>query len=152
MLHQRLSVLSILCLTHPAYNPGHSLGAALATLCAMDMHNTAVPVEKVFTYGCPRVGNLALSDFYKTIAGIKWRITHARDPIIHLPAQNPFARNTSFWHTAREVFFEEEAGLGNVVCDGSGEDPSCSFSEVPLPTTRDHLHYLDRHLGSYGCK
>lgn len=131
---------------------GHSLGAALATLCAMDLHSIDIAASKVFNYGCPRLGNSVMYEFYKTtVAGTKWRVTHARDPVIHLPTQTPWARNTSFWHTANEVFFKNENGLDHVVCDGSGEDSRCSHSEVALPTPRDHLRYLDRHLGSYGC-
>jgi len=36
---------------------GHSLGAALATLAAMDLQTDRVPVQGVYAFGSPRVGN-----------------------------------------------------------------------------------------------
>lgn len=47
----------------PLYVTGHSMGAALAHLCAMYMqYMFALEDVRVFTFGSPRVGNTA---FYK---------------------------------------------------------------------------------------
>ena len=38
-------------------SPGHSLGAALAVLCMLDLLSLAYPVRQTITFGQPRVGN-----------------------------------------------------------------------------------------------
>ena len=42
---------------------GHSLGGAMATLCAADLGNLGVPVELI-TWGAPRVGNADFVELY----------------------------------------------------------------------------------------
>ncbi len=42
---------------------GHSLGGAMATLCAADLGNLGVPVELI-TWGAPRVGNAGFVELY----------------------------------------------------------------------------------------
>lgn len=39
------------------YLTGHSLGAALSVLAALDIKTTFGRVDAVYTYGLPRVGN-----------------------------------------------------------------------------------------------
>ncbi|MEN6549547.1 MAG: lipase family protein [Armatimonadia bacterium] len=41
----------------PVWLTGHSLGAAVAILCAYRLQREGVPVQGVYTYGCPRVGD-----------------------------------------------------------------------------------------------
>jgi hypothetical protein len=53
---------------HPDYKvyvTGHSLGAAMATLSAADLSVVSkIPIEGVYTFGSPRVGNLAFSTWF----------------------------------------------------------------------------------------
>ena len=127
---------------------GHSLGAALAHVAAVDFYNNAIPIESTITFGSPRTGNMQFMQYYAKAGGVQWRVTHDRDPVIHLPPQGYGSR---FWHVATEVYFGSPDGYDYTVCDGSGEDQSCSWGVLPLPSTRDHLHMLGRHLGTYGC-
>lgn len=64
---------------------GHSLGAALATLFAADL---SVNQEKNFTFysfGSPRIGNTAWAKWFLSVfRGHYFRITHRRDPVIHM--------------------------------------------------------------------
>ena len=117
-------------------------------MAAVDFYNNHIPIESSITFGSPRTGNTQFMQYYAKIGAVQWRVTHDRDPIPHLPPQVPA---TSFWHVATEVYFGSKDGYDYTVCDGTGEDQSCSAGFMPLPSTRDHLHMLGRHLGSYGC-
>ena len=46
------------------YICGHSLGGALATLCAADFIASSKPIAGVFTYGSPRVGDRSFAQIY----------------------------------------------------------------------------------------
>ena len=49
----------------PLYAIGHSMGAALATICAMDVKFKAKPgrMSRLYTFGSPRVGNAEFAKF-----------------------------------------------------------------------------------------
>lgn len=64
---------------------GHSLGGALATLCAEDLAED-FPVTDVITFGSPRVGNGAFARRYNDpLAALTVRLVNAGDPIPHIP-------------------------------------------------------------------
>lgn len=64
---------------------GHSLGGALATLCAEDL-NDLYPIDSVFTFGSPRVGNGPFARAYNAQLGdLTARLVNAGDPVPHLP-------------------------------------------------------------------
>ncbi|KAJ8904001.1 hypothetical protein NDN08_000531 [Rhodosorus marinus] len=71
----------------PLFFTGHSLGGALATLCAMDCSKTISPVDGcyAFTYGSPRVGNKQFVEEYNREVPCTWRLVHAEDPVTKLP-------------------------------------------------------------------
>ena len=119
---------------------GHSLGAALAVLCATELgaskHSLGKKVEGVYTFGQPRVGNQAFHDFYGTGTRVSWRVTHNRDIVPHLPLEA-----MGFHHTSTEVFYNENFSTVRI-CDGSGEDKKCS-DQFDVPSISDHLHYMN---------
>ena len=39
-------------------------------------HSLGLPIDAVYTYGQPRVGNDAFADFYMTGTRVSWRLTH----------------------------------------------------------------------------
>eukprot|EP00898_Chlorokybus_atmophyticus_P000635 jgi/Chlat1/1572/Chrsp123S01837 len=67
---------------------GHSLGGALATLCAYDVRRV-MKLENsqvsTYTFGSPRVGNGAFVRAYDDLVPVSFRIVHARDEITYLP-------------------------------------------------------------------
>ena len=132
---------------------GHSLGGALASVCAIHLYQKGVRLDAILTYGSPRAGNPTFAQWYDRVifnyTRYAFRVTHYRDPIIHLPPINYFI---SFRHVPREVFVTRETGDTHTVCDGSGEDHKCSSSTTPLPSSRDHLHYMGMQLGSDICQ
>lgn len=119
---------------------GHSLGAALAALCAAELgassHSLGFPIEGVYTFGQPRVGNTAFTSFYELGEHVSWRITHWRDIVPHLPFEV-----LGFRHTSTEVFYNEENSDWKI-CDGNGEDSTCS-DQFDLFSIEDHRHYVN---------
>ena len=64
---------------------GHSLGGALATLCA-DLLDEMYHVADVITFGSPRVGNGAFArDYNARLSPATVRLVNAEDPIPHMP-------------------------------------------------------------------
>ena len=66
---------------------GHSLGGAIAALCAVDLQynfGQKIAVE-VYTFGAPRVGNDAFSDSYNQRVPDTWRVVHGWDAVVGLP-------------------------------------------------------------------
>ena len=119
---------------------GHSLGAALAALCAADLgaaeHSLGYPIEGVYSYGQPRTGNTDFANFYQRGEHVSWRITHWRDIVPNLPL-----KAMGFHHTSTEVFYNEDSTVWQL-CDGTGEDDACA-DQFHIPSVDDHLKYLN---------
>jgi len=130
------------------YTTGHSLGGALALIAAYVLqYDLGQNISGVFTFGAPRVGNLAFAQFYnnRSATHVTWRLTHHRDPVPHLPLQMML-----FHHAATEVFYNEDSSVYRV-CDGSGEDPQCANSLFAFDVS-DHLHYFGEATGEAACE
>jgi len=111
---------------------GHSLGAALNCLCAVDLADSGYQNVFSYNFGSPRVGNQNFSDYFRTKVPVYWRMTNNHDVVPHLPYQV-----LGFYHVPTEVW---EVETTFKVCNGSGEDPTCSDSVVG-DSIYDHLHY-----------
>lgn len=94
---------------------GHSLGGALATLCAFDV---AVHLRKrtgrddvavaCSTFGCPRVGNLVFMSRYNLLVPKTNRFVNAGDIIPKSPPRN-FLRSitlTGYRHVGRQILLD----------------------------------------------
>lgn len=112
---------------------GHSLGAALSTICALDLveHRFAQNVS-VINFGNPRVGNEGWANYYDLMVPESIRVVNNRDVVPALPP-----RTFGFQHSATEVW---EHRSKYIVCAGN-EDPSCSDSVVSY-SPRDHVLYM----------
>lgn len=103
----------------PCYVSGHSLGAALATVLALDMA-LAVPALRpnlqVYVYASPRVGNSEFVRSYAQILPNSFRITNLADPI---PTMPPTRLRAEFVHVGEEWSFLSQAGdiLPNHIVD-----------------------------------
>ncbi|QLE57470.1 lipase family protein [Nostoc sp. TCL26-01] len=67
---------------------GHSLGGALATLCAVDIqynfHDKLTAIE-AYTFGAPKVGNNGFRESYNRRVPNSYRIIHGMDIVAALP-------------------------------------------------------------------
>lgn len=66
---------------------GHSLGGALATLCAVDLQynfGDRIAIE-TYSFGAPRVGNPAFVESYNRRVPDTWRVVNGWDAVVGLP-------------------------------------------------------------------
>lgn len=97
--------------TRKIYVTGHSLGGALALLCAYELDRQGFNVAQVYTFGQPRVGNAAWVRMYESRLGLKtWRFVYQEDivpRVPHLPSWHDLYR-----HAGTEVFVPSETIAG----------------------------------------
>ncbi|THG03605.1 hypothetical protein TEA_006950 [Camellia sinensis var. sinensis] len=120
---------------------GHSMGGAMAVFCGLDLKvNHEARNVQVMTFGQPRIGNAAFASYYSQLVPNTIRVTNDHDIVPHLPSYYPHFAQKTYHHFPREVWIHQ-IGFGTLVykvekvCDGSGEDPSCSSQENDLETT-----------------
>lgn len=108
---------------------GHSLGAAEAAIAMFDLKHEGYDIIETYTFGQPRVGDKVFVNAFESefVSIDTYRITHADDPVPHLPFEF-----MDFRHLNTEVFYEDKVADGYRVCDGSGEDRKCSNSKSDL--------------------
>lgn len=129
---------------------GHSAGGACATLLAFEVargYVSGFTVASVMTFGSPRVGNPAFASAHEATGLKSTRVTHWYDMVPHLPQEV-----LGYYHVSTENWWNEPNSV-YTVCDGSGEDPSCSDSCGPTHCTSidDHLYYINTTMGGDGC-
>lgn len=89
---------------------GHSLGGALAMLCADELARRGERIDAVYTFGQPRVGNWTFAAHYNAqLHDETWRIVNAGDPVPRVP----FVFGT-YKHAGTEVYLGDP---GEVVVD-----------------------------------
>jgi Lipase (class 3) len=67
---------------------GHSLGAALATLYAMDnAHSDQLPMPLLCTFASPRVGDARFAATFSELGLASWRVVNAPDIVPHFPPE-----------------------------------------------------------------
>lgn len=130
---------------------GHSMGGAMAAFCALDLTvHQKIDNIQVMTFGQPRVGNAAFASYYSELVPNTIRVTHDHDIVPHLPPYYSYFPQKTYHHYPREVWLYN-LGFGSLVytaekvCDGSGEDASCSRS-VMGNSIADHLVYFGVNL------
>lgn len=134
---------------------GHSMGGAMAAFCGLDLKvNHEAQHVRVVTFGQPRIGNAAFASYYSELVPDTIRVTNEHDIVPHLPPFYSHFAEKTYRHFPREVWLYN-VDFGSLiypvekVCDGSGEDPSCSRS-VAGNSVLDHLEYYGVHLGGDG--
>jgi triacylglycerol lipase len=80
---------------------GHSLGGALAVLCAFELiHLPFIPSVQCYTFGQPRVGNGSFTRYFNAnLHDETYRIVNEHDPVPYLP---PWLMG--YRHAGTEVF------------------------------------------------
>jgi triacylglycerol lipase len=64
---------------------GHSLGSALATLCAADVKATSGITPTLYTFASPRLGNPAFASRFNAECPVTWRVVNTEDIITTVP-------------------------------------------------------------------
>jgi len=80
------------------YGVGHSLGAAAATLYT---DYQEVPVDGLFLFGSPRVGNRRFAKYFNTEYPNTWRFVNNNDLVTRVPTAL-----RGFWHVGQQVYFD----------------------------------------------
>ena len=125
---------------YPRFNvvvTGHSYGAAVAQLLAMEIEQEGIDVH-VYNYGQPRTGDENYAAFVNRRIDGYWRVTHNRDIVPHVPPTHVFG----YRHSCREIF---EDSVGNLhMCSSTDcEDDECSGQFSLIQTSgSDHKYYL----------
>lgn len=125
---------------------GHSLGGALATLCA-DAFQDIFEIEGVLTFGSPRVGSARFVGEYNLGLGDRtWRIVNARDPVPHVP----FVFGT-YRHVATQVYLtrDGEAVIDSPLRVALGEWSETIESAVSTPAATAFSIAEPHHISSY---
>eukprot|EP00239_Pterosperma_sp_CCMP1384_P004573 CAMPEP_0197849626 /NCGR_PEP_ID=MMETSP1438-20131217/12738_1 /TAXON_ID=1461541 /ORGANISM="Pterosperma sp., Strain CCMP1384" /LENGTH=403 /DNA_ID=CAMNT_0043462403 /DNA_START=122 /DNA_END=1333 /DNA_ORIENTATION=+ len=133
----------------PVLVTGHSLGGAMAVVCAFDLARSGFNVAQVFTFGQPRVGNRYFASAYKLSVPNHWRVTHHNDIIPHLPVTGE-----GFDHSPTEVYYPNDDPNEFHICNGKGEDKECSNRcsySMECRSVHDHLVYLGIDIGTQTC-
>lgn len=87
---------------------GHSLGGALATLCADVVCEMGLDIEAVITFGSPRVGNRTFARRYnEDLADVTHRVVNARDPVPWLPLPLWSPRTGIYTHVDSLVYLPQ---------------------------------------------
>jgi hypothetical protein len=143
-LSLRSQIVSQIKLLKRVYVTGHSLGAAMAQLCALDLRDSFPEMEivAVYSYGTPRVGDKDFVGYYESrIGAVSWRVVHWRDIVPRLPPRTLF-----FEHTNNEAFYSESFNLLSI-CN-IPESKNCSDGIIG-DSVADHIDYFN--LTHYDC-
>ncbi len=142
--NKTIDTIKILKKIYPLYSviiTGHSYGAAVSQLLAMELEREGIEVS-VYNYGQPRVGDKKYSQFVNTIIKEYWRMTHYKDIVPHVPPIDIF----NYYHSCREVYENENHQL-SLCSETDCEDPKCA-DQFNLYQTNgdDHEYYLNHRL------
>lgn len=97
----------------------------------------------MYNYGDPRVGNDVFASYYKSQVPHTWRVVNQLDIVPHLPP-----KWLNYHHIATEVWYWNDKYN---ICNGSGEDPSCSDSQPLAASIQDHIDYMGVDMGFGPC-
>ncbi|KAG5471616.1 hypothetical protein LSCM4_03165 [Leishmania orientalis] len=133
---------------------GHSFGAALAQLAAVDLQGHVLrvffiskPIVSLYTFGMPRVGNRAFAEWAAAMLsrGSHFRVTSGRDPVprMHLGGIEDFE------HVPGEVYCVNADPESCRVCEDSvgSEDPEC-IAHTSEENRLDHFSYFGERISS----
>jgi triacylglycerol lipase len=111
---------------------GHSLGGALATICAYRFQKVGgVPVAGVYVFGAPRVGDIGFANAYNNLLKDKtFRWVKNLDFASTLPDYAPPPLPTTRYYNVGSLNF--------IKANGNIEMDHVEFEPVGIPSTSDH--------------
>jgi hypothetical protein len=127
---------------------GHSLGAALAQLAAMELLHRGIKVDNVYNFGQPRTGNSFFSA-YSSSSIPQFRHVHYKDPVPHVPPPAfGFVHTCNEMYEPNEIFDGTLNQCGNINnCEGDGSKDTCMlvWKDWQLKSD-DHMTYLGKKI------
>uniref|UniRef100_A0A914XCU5 Fungal lipase-like domain-containing protein n=1 Tax=Plectus sambesii TaxID=2011161 RepID=A0A914XCU5_9BILA len=147
-------------LTLKAANPdyelwvtGHSLGGAMASLCAsLAIKLNMWPAEKVklVTFGQPRTGDIQYAEAHDSLMYYGYRVVHAHDLVPHIPPKIFDNWFDSPYHHRFEIWYNNDMTPGReyYTCTRADDD-SCSNTQTDL-STHDHSYYFNIYVSEWG--
>lgn len=101
---------------------GHSLGGALALLAAWLFKRKFVPIDAVYTFGAPMVGNKQVAEaFDREFPGKVFRYVNAPDPVPLLPMMSLIANDFAHCERTMPLGGTEAADLLAYLKSAAGE-------------------------------
>ncbi|KAI1693413.1 lipase (class 3) domain-containing protein [Ditylenchus destructor] len=115
-----------------------------------DSRYSSMPL-KLFTLGEPRTGDKDFAQaIYETFPpNSTYRITHSRDPVVHLPSLS--YRN--YTHNIAEVWYHNSMAKDKTytaICANDGESKNCSGQIHYVFSANDHIKYFGQRVSSFG--
>eukprot|EP00474_Spongospora_subterranea_P009879 CRZ10337.1 hypothetical protein [Spongospora subterranea] len=129
---------------------GHSLGGATAIIAAVSLLDL-VSNPVIYTFGGPRVGNLAFVNHVQSQKELTlFRVVHNHDVVVHVPPCTWSLSSSTCdgegypRHIPVEVLYNHDMTRYKVCNMQDGEDITCaaSFSRISY-SIREHLTYFD---------
>jgi triacylglycerol lipase len=100
---------------------GHSLGAALATLLALDIAGNTQFWPTVYTFGSPRIGDPVFANRYELLVPETYRIANLLDIVPQLPLEHPFQPLPQYRHVGKLIalntFSQSEHVIPSLRCE-----------------------------------
>ena len=116
---------------------GHSLGGALATLCAIRMAElcpAGSPGVSMYTFGSPRVGTSTFADYFATKVPHSWRIVNKDDIVPRIPPalfNYQHVRHMCFFELRGDTFALQSTTDGDSGDDDDNDDGTSGFQSSP---------------------
>jgi triacylglycerol lipase len=88
----------------PLFLTGHSLGGALAILSAAQLQLCGHPVDGIYTFGCPRIGDRQFAMQYnRRLYNCTFRLVNHRDIVTQLPPTE-----MGYTHVGQLIYFDAQ--------------------------------------------
>lgn len=118
---------------------GHSLGAALATLAAGFLLEEGRPIQGVYTFGCPRVGD---HDFVMALNarlnGRNYRLVNNNDIVTRVPPRSfGYDHAGEFWYLSEGGDLKDDPNSWYLFLDRALGD-LCDIGVTGLDAIKDH--------------
>jgi len=105
------------------YVTGHSLGGALATLCAYELATrepSRRPRVTMYTFGAPRCGNRGFAEAFAAAVPDAWRVTNSNDIIPSVPRLMGYAHVPHGVRLTPDGTLQLEGATGGAVAAAAG--------------------------------